>query len=307
MAVSWEEARDKLRELRDSNVRDGESVVDLGERLVRKYSSKLGDELWLVCEQVFIAALDVDRDDVADMCLEKLSSNFPKSSRVMKLQGMMLESQGCADEAEELYKTILAQDPTNAAVRKRLIALSKWRNWKNPGATIKMLTEYLEVFMADNDAWLELADLYIAQMDYDRAAYCMEELILSNSFNHLYHQRYAEIKYSKGGKENKELARQYFAQAVKLSNNCNMRALYGLLMTCTSLCGKVSQSEDSKNKQYATWAAKMIAEKYNNTWVQDKDVSLDGKKNVTPSKDVPQLMASVQQSLSLLNLQDGVA
>jgi hypothetical protein len=38
-----------------------------------------------------------------------------------------------------------------------------------------------------------------------------------------------QIKYTIGGTENLEVARSYYAQAVKLGPN-NMRALYGLLL-----------------------------------------------------------------------------
>ena len=46
---------------------------------------------------------------------------------------------------------------------------------------------------------MELCDLYIGEQDYGRAAFCCEELILSQPNNHLYFQRYAEIKYTQGG------------------------------------------------------------------------------------------------------------
>ena len=47
--------------------------------------------------------------------------------------------------------------------------------------------------MSDYEAWLELSDLYLQEQDYGRAAFCLEELLLSNPHNHLYHQRYAEV------------------------------------------------------------------------------------------------------------------
>lgn len=50
--------------------------------------------------------------------------------------------------------------------------------------------------MSDHEAWMELADLYLAEQDYNKAAFCVEELILFNPHNHLYHQRYAEVSYS---------------------------------------------------------------------------------------------------------------
>lgn len=51
-------------------------------------------------------------------------------------------------------------------------------------------------FMSDGEAWQELCDLYLKEGDYSKAAFCMEELILTNPHNHLFYTRYAEIKYT---------------------------------------------------------------------------------------------------------------
>lgn len=83
--------------------------------------------------------------------------------------------------------------------------------------------------MADFEAWQELANLYIAEQDFSKAAFCVEELILHNPHNHLLHQRYADVRYSQGGPENLELAKAYYCQAIKLNPN-NLRALYGIYL-----------------------------------------------------------------------------
>ena len=48
--------------------------------------------------------------------------------------------------------------------------------------------------MSDTDSWMELCDLYLMEQDYSKAAFCIEELILSNPRNHLFHQKYAEVR-----------------------------------------------------------------------------------------------------------------
>lgn len=55
-----------------------------------------------------------------------------------------------------------------------------------------------------------------------------------------------QVKYTQGGLENLELARKYFAQALRL-NNRNMRALFGLYMVSTALC---EESKGEKAKKY---------------------------------------------------------
>ena len=50
--------------------------------------------------------------------------------------------------------------------------------------------------MSDSEAWQELMDLYLKEGDYAKAAFCMEELILTNPHNAIYYTRYAEIRYT---------------------------------------------------------------------------------------------------------------
>lgn len=57
------------------------------------------------------------------------------------------------------------------------------------------------------------------------------------------------MKYTQGGLENLELARKYFAQALRL-NNRNMRALFGLYMVSTALHEeKVGEKERGREKR----------------------------------------------------------
>ena len=79
----------------------------------------------------------------------------------------------------------------------------------------------------------------------------MEELLLHNPHNHLYHQRNAEIRYTMGGYDNLEMAKQYYCQAVKLAPS-NMRALHGLLLTVTQLAS--SPKCPQSNIVYQTWS-----------------------------------------------------
>lgn len=50
--------------------------------------------------------------------------------------------------------------------------------------------------MSDQEAWQELCSLYMAEGDYVKAAFCMEEVLLHNPHSHLIHQRLAEIRYT---------------------------------------------------------------------------------------------------------------
>lgn len=103
---------------------------------------KLGNERHLVLEQVIIAAFDCSRIEIADHCIKQLSSEFPGSLRVQKYKAMRLEALEMYDEALEMLEDIIAKDETNAAPRKRKIAILKAKG--KPVEAIKELCEYLK-------------------------------------------------------------------------------------------------------------------------------------------------------------------
>ncbi|XP_025250676.1 ER membrane protein complex subunit 2 isoform X3 [Theropithecus gelada] len=167
--VTWEEMRDKMRKWREENSRNSEQIVEVGEELINEYASKLGDDIWIIYEQVMIAALDYGRDDLALFCLQELRRQFPGSHRVKRLTGMRFEAMERYDDAVQLYDRILQEDPTNTAARKRKIAIRKAQG-KNVEA-IRELNEYLEQFVGDQEAWHELAELYINEHEIESDSY----------------------------------------------------------------------------------------------------------------------------------------
>lgn len=282
--VDLEVARQKMRQWRDEPLRNSEEVTELGECLILEHGNKLGDELWTIYEQVFLASIDCRKMDLATMCLRELKTQFPKSIRVEKLNAMRLEAFEKYEEAEQIYNKILEAEPANAVVRKRLVAILKAQN--RVGEAIKELNEYLKKFMSDQEAWTELAELYISQQDHKKAKFCMEELILMNPHNHLFHQRYAEILYTLGGNENMEKARKYFAQALKLDNN-NMRALFGFFLASAHLANSSKDIKTKKeNSKFATWAATQVNERYQSVSQAQEEDNLSELENMLESLQV---------------------
>merc|ERR1719219_2206923 len=145
------------------------------------------------------------------------------SLRMRRLEAMRAEMFEEYEEALLILDSIIQEDDSNSQARKRKIAILKDQD-KHQEA-IAELGKYLKDYMADGEAWMELCDLYILEQDYAKASFCCEELILQNPHNHLYYQKFADIKYTQGGFEAVELAKTYYSQATKL-NPDNMRALY---------------------------------------------------------------------------------
>ena len=257
--LDLEVARNKMKEWREEPPRNSEEVIELGESLIVEHGSKLGDELWSVYEQVLIAALDFGKTDLASMCLKALSSQFPGSLRVKRLIAMKHEALNQFEKATEIYDDMIAKEPSNSIPYKRKISILIGQN--KIADAVKSLTDYLKRFMSDHEAWSELADLYISQQEFSKAAFCLEELIMSNPHNHLFYQKYAEILYTIGGVDNIEKSRSNFAQALRLDKN-NMRALYGFFMAASNLANMPKTKNKKENAKYASWAASKIVEKY---------------------------------------------
>ncbi|KAH8382230.1 hypothetical protein KR009_002512 [Drosophila setifemur] len=252
------DVRDQFRKWREENTRHSEDVVQLWVAVLEDKVNKTGNERHLILEQVIIAALDTARFDIATSCTRQLAQEFPGSLRVMKFKAMRYEALEQYDEADEVLDVIIAKDETNAAPRKRKIAILKARGRRVEA--IKELNEYLKKFMSDQEAWHELCTMYLAQGEFGKAAFCMEEVLLHNPHSHLIHQRLAEIRYTMGGVENVESARTYYSQALKL-NPHNLRALYGLYLSCNYLANSRAVSSKRKELQkLAQWALEQVTE-----------------------------------------------
>ncbi|BBN12760.1 hypothetical protein Mp_5g22660 [Marchantia polymorpha subsp. ruderalis] len=225
-----EDTAQYLSLVRKLKVRRSEKVALHGLALLNSPSaaSKLGDDVWTVYEQVAIAAMDCNCLDVAKECITALMKKFPDSNRVGRLEGMWMEAKGYWQQAEKVYESLLEVNATDPFLHKRKVAMAKAQG--NFSGAVEALNKYLETFMADHDAWRELAELYISLLMYKQAAFCYEELILAQPTNALYHLGYAELLYTIGGLENLRAAKKYYSATIELSGGRNIRALYGVVL-----------------------------------------------------------------------------
>lgn len=252
---NWDDARLLLRSWRDENMRNSQDILELWERLVCSSINKFGDEKWLVYEQVCVAALDCHNMIVASNCIAALRNQYPKSIRVRRLNAMRFEATEQYDKALQKYEEILREDETNAYAKKRIISCLKSQN--KIKEYINELNDYLKTYQADHEAWLELCEAYLNEMEYSKAIFCLEELILLYPHNHVYFQRYADIKYTQG---NYEMARNYYCYALKLNPN-NARALYGILLVTSNLKTNQKSKEVTENSKLANWASARLEKK----------------------------------------------
>lgn len=152
-----------LRKWRDDNERKSDDVVQLWKLVLADKLNKLGgNERLLVLEQVFISGelywicsgsqfklicvifsgLDCGEIELAEDCISILACEFPGSMRILKYKAMLLESLERYDDALDVLESLIKKDETNAAPRKRKIAILKAKGLI-PEA-IKELCDYLK-------------------------------------------------------------------------------------------------------------------------------------------------------------------
>lgn len=138
------DVRDLFRKWREDNERKSEDIIYLWDNVLEAKVNKLGNERHLVLEQVIIAAFDCGRIEIGEDCIRTLSLEFPGSLRVQKYKAMRLEALERYDDAIVVLDDIISKDETNAAPRKRKIAILKAKG--KPLEAIKELCEYLKKY-----------------------------------------------------------------------------------------------------------------------------------------------------------------
>ena len=260
--AGYDLCRAVLSGVREARSNRSDLVVKFGTYLLRQHASSLSHEVWATYEQVYVALLNrVRQNDGPEAKVEPdthelrlaqeysatMSANFPNSSRIKRLEGMLWEAKGDTDMARTEYEEILVLDPHNLQAFKRQIALCCAR--AKTAAAVKLLNEHLSTFCSDTEAWLLLHELYLTVQHYKKASFCIEELILINPMNYVYHLRAGEITYTQGiaerGSHDQLLtARKYFAHALELKPGC-LRAIYGILLVCSAI-GNSTKGKGSK-------------------------------------------------------------
>uniref|UniRef100_A0A023EP50 ER membrane protein complex subunit 2 n=1 Tax=Aedes albopictus TaxID=7160 RepID=A0A023EP50_AEDAL len=293
--MGWSDVRNIFRKWRDDNERKSEDVIQLWDAILCDKQTKLGNERHLVLEQVMIAALDCNRIDTAEDCIRILTAEFPGSLRIQKYKAMLLEALERYDDALDVLEQIIKKDETNAAPRKRKVAIYKAQG--RTADAIRELCDYMKRFMSDQEGWHELCSLYLAEGEYAKAAFCMEEVLLHNPHSHLIHQRLADIRYTMGGLDNIEIAKSYYCQAVKL-NNQNLRALYGLFLCCGHIANSKAPLNKRKEAQkLAQWTIAQIQAK-----TATPAAALSSKGDKSTGKQPKEDVAALEQAFGGLDI-----
>ncbi|KAF9564084.1 tetratricopeptide repeat domain 35 [Agrocybe pediades] len=195
--MSLQSSLEKLASFRKNNTRNSQETFEHGLNILKSGASlKLGDESWAFLEQLALAAIDVNRLDIADQCLKQLGDKFPGSPRVDVLTGIRMEATEPPSTVLSYYDELLQANSANAAVWKRRISVL--RRLGKVDKAVEELNEYLDTFYTDVEGWLELADMYSACNQYTSALQALSHALLLTPQNPFTFLQFAETAYTAG-------------------------------------------------------------------------------------------------------------
>ncbi|KAH6910629.1 tetratricopeptide repeat domain 35 [Coprinopsis sp. MPI-PUGE-AT-0042] len=194
--MSISSALQHLASYRATNRRSSQEVFKKGTGILKSGQAPQGEEGWAFLEQLALAAIDLDRLDVADICIEQLTNKFPGSPRVEVLTGIRIEASEPLDTVLNYYRSLLETDPTNAAALKRRISVLRQKG--SAEKATEELIQYLDTFYTDPEGWLELADIYITNRQYTSGLQALSHALALNPQNPFTFMEFAETAYSAG-------------------------------------------------------------------------------------------------------------
>lgn len=128
---------------------------------------------------------------------------FPKKQR---LKGKLMEARGDFLSALSTYN----QDQSPECIKLKAMCFWSFGDVEN---CIKTLTDYLQIWMTDSDAWFQLSIFYISLTQFDFALFSLQEVLILNPANHLYLLKYADLVFAMG---NREDALKYYCASVEI-------------------------------------------------------------------------------------------
>lgn len=259
---SISQCNEKLLDFRKKGIRSSELVSLMAKKILKANPdfSKISDK-HAALEQCCMAAIDYNDIGLAKKLFNLVNEDFPKdsSNRCYKLHLMLFENSNPVPVQEE-RDALLEKNNTDQSLLKRQAALKLQENQLEPA--VALLVEHLKTFSLDEDSWMCLADCYIELGQYNKAAFCMEEIVMMKPHTAHYHIRLAEIYYTWASMsqnlatkdvvlENYLTSKYHYAYAIRLTlkmTTPNLRAIFGWMQASRAVNGLRNLKSETEGK-----------------------------------------------------------
>lgn len=241
------------------------------ENFLEKYKSQIGIEENVLLKKLFFIHLEFKNFQAAYNILLKLIKDFGKDRQLLRMYGeeCEIDPKG-VDLSLRQYKTMMLNDQNDKESIKKYIMFMKHlvdlNNKQTINDYIELWNQYLEVFMNDPDGYNELSQVYLMVNEYDKAAFCLEELLLHSPNNYKVLNKLGDIYVSKNNVEDAKTAINFYSRSILIYPT--PRAFFGIL-NCASLIKKL----DEKMKKLVDISKTELSKMYADTPFKDFDVN----------------------------------
>jgi len=206
---------------------------------LNKYSSTLGITRLVYMEKQFFYALDLKLLDWAAKLLNNFIGIFgdDQEAKIRRMKADFIQIQqkeietdniSPLEEAMKTYKAMFKENQHDKNSIKSYLSLLKANtDASGIGILIDYYNEYLKVYMDDIEVWNELGDIYISMLNYNKAIFCLEEVLLHFPNNYLVYIKIGDLLSSFNNTEAASQALKYYSKSILIKPT--PRAFWGII------------------------------------------------------------------------------
>ena len=241
------------------------------ENFLKHYKRQIGIEGSFLIKKLFFINLELKNYKEAYNLLISLINDFGRERKLLRMYGEECEINPKESELSmRQYKSMIINDQNDNESLKKYIMFMKISVDLNDRQSINDYIElwnlYLEVYMNDPDAYNELGHVYLMVNEYDKAAYCFEELLLHKPDDYKILNKLGDIYVSKNKPEDAKVAIKFYSRSILI--HPTPRAFFGI-QNCASIIKKL----DEKTKKLVNISKKELTKMYLDSPFKSFDVN----------------------------------
>ena len=222
------------------------------------YATKLGIKKLVYIEKQFYFALDLKLIDWAEALYKHLSDALgEKETKVLRYKGdltqiyyaseVSTDSEGPIERSLSTYKRLIKENQNDCKSIKAYLSLIKSTCGTEELKTlVDYYNEYLKVYMDDVEIWSELADIYISTLNYNKAIFCLEEVLIHSPNNFQIYIKIGDLLASFNNTESATQALKYYSRSILLKPT--PRAFWGIVFIANIFVKYKKPMDDSLKK-----------------------------------------------------------
>ena len=245
------------------------------QNFMSKYKNHIGIEENFLYKKLFFINLELKNYKESYNILIKLIKDFGRERKLLRMYGeeSEIDPKG-GDIPMRQYKSMMINDQNDNESIKKYIYFMKLSMGLNDKQTINDYVElwnlYLDAYMNDPEAYNELSQVYLMVNEYDKAIFCLEELLLHTPNDYKVLNKIGDIYCSKNNLADAKTAIKFYSRSILI--NPTPRAFFGI-QNCCSIIVKKEKKLDESTQKLLDISKNELKKLYENTNFKDFDVN----------------------------------